>query len=1263
VAAGGAAPSSPPTALVVEAHLPLARANLARPLPFPLAFGYACDLVRAVAQLSDAGVVHGDVRPANLSLALLATPSATGATTEAPGRLLLGGFGRALRVDPRSAGAALALPLKAYALSPLGSAVPAEAAAYTAPEIVVAVRGSATAVPLAKADAWSAGVSLFEMLVGAHPFPGYPVSPAPSSDVAVDAVSGLGRILTAIAAGSFSASSSSSSSAAAASAARPSAAALAAPAVFPADYPGAFCDVLLGLLRPDPAQRLTARGAARRLVALGTGRPTAPLALPVGRYAAPPGTVSGLQGVALGPALSAASGAPLKGASSSSSSSDGKAADMEGDEKKDEEGDGVVMSTGTGSSVAGASAAAYVLVADGAATAAAAAASSPADSPGSLVPYGVVRFEASDADTAAVVIARAAELLDLPRASGNPSDLSLVCAAGRIDPLAPMHRLPASLRNGAAVLTLVPNLSAVAPDVKVHGFGVAAPPPPPIAPPQRSVGRGGGGQEYGGPGAASAAALAAAHAVGIMPGGGGSGAGAGSGGVAGGLASVAPATVGADRVVVFSFEPTGTHKFITLSERETVASTRGTWGTTLLAQGRVGTGPGQVPRYSFSVQVLALDQGAGVAIGFVDPARFDPQDTQFASQRGSWGYSRTGKISNGGDERWIDYGEPYGIGDVITAELIVSKEPRMRFWKNGIPQGIAFRGAELKQVPLTDATGAVTGLREITLVPAVCLGSNAGFQLARVQLKNPEVREFDREKAHHRIQFSEDCSCVWNAGKWATALAAHPGVRTGKLSWAVRLDDTRHGAGVAVGVVDIANFHWDKQNLGASPYSWCYSKTGKKGDGNGFFEYGKAFSNSDTITLTLDMDLCTLSFAVNGDDQGIAYDASSGIGSCTLVPAVCLGSTEGTKMAKVSILGPYPVFRRFNRFACNRKVALTDMYASAETSDKWGTVLVEHPGVRSGKFSFGVYIASAGQGCGAGVGFADADAFDPTTRNLGAATSSWCYSKTGKYSAGAGFDGYGALYKTGDTITAEVDMDAETFRFYLNGKDQGARKAEGIKNMTLLPAVVLGSSDGGHYSKLTLCVPSVTRYDPRRMNKHMTLKEDDRMAFTEGKWCSVLVDHPGSAAAGVLRFAVRLDGEGGAAIGFAEAASFKPYAQNLGASPNTWAISKTGKVSCGDADGFHPFSEKFGQNDVIGAEADMVEGIIRFWKNGNLLGTAFQGLNNLAQAQAQERGGRDKGDKGDKGLLCLVPAVCLGSNTGGKPSSALLVEFDMAWLR
>lgn len=138
----------------------------------------------------------------------------------------------------------------------------------------------------------------------------------------------------------------------------------------------------------------------------------------------------------------------------------------------------------------------------------------------------------------------------------------------------------------------------------------------------------------------------------------------------------------------------------------------------------------------------------------------------------------------------------------------------------------------------------------------------------------------------------------------------------------------------------------------------------------------------------------------------------------------------------------------------------------------------------------------------------------------------------------------------------------------------------------------------------------------------MNLTNGDRTATTDGRWCSALADHPG-VASGLLRFAVRLEGDGGAAVGFAEATIFKPHGQNLGACPGTWALSKTGKVSQGDADSFKPFAEKLVGGDVIGCEADLTDGVVRFWKNGANLGVAFTGL-----------AGRG---------YTLVPSICIGS--------------------
>jgi serine/threonine protein kinase len=710
------------------------------------------------------------------------------------------------------------------------------------------------------------------------------------------------------------------------------------------------------------------------------------------------------------------------------------------------------------------------------------------------------------------------ETWPLPSGPKDPAVvLSLLHAGRKIDPGIPVNKLPHVFAATALVITA--DAAAEPPVITLPGYGVL------------------GGKSTQ---AAAPAVLADAANTGEAP---------SATGATPVPLPVAPAPVGAPipppptvaptvtmkggRPVLYAFSEREKGSTIALSDSNTVATSRDKWATAFLANAVMSERSGS-SRYMFSVRVLQIDQGAGCAIGLADVSAtaglpFDPVMHNLGAQAGSWAYSKTGKISSGKTgSKWEEFGEPFSVNDVVTVDVDV-REGRVKFLKNGISQGVAFLEPELSTA---------------TLKPAVCLGSNGGGKVAKVQLVTPEVREFDRAKAHHRIQFSEDCTTVINSGKWASALAAHPGIAHGKVSWTIRLDDTRHGAGVAIGVVDPEKFDWEKQNLGASQASWCFSKTGKKGDGSGFQEYGKSFTNGDTVTVHLDMDSNTLSFDVNGDDQGIAYDASHGIGRCPLVPAVCLGSTEGNKIARISILSHPSGVRKFDKFACSSKIKLLDGCSKCETSDKWGTVFLDHPGISSsGKLAFAVQILSAGQGCGAGIGFADLRIFKPQTRNLGASEHSWCYSKTGKRSSGSGgFEQYATQFKTGDIVTAEVDLDEDCMRFYLNGHDQGIAFAGGFRERTVVPAVVLGSSEGGNYTQLQVAPPAVTRLDPRRSNKHMTLSAGNRTATTDERWCSALADHPG-VTTGIVRFAVRLEGDGGAAVGFVDSKVFKAYMQ------------------------------------------------------------------------------------------------------------------------
>jgi hypothetical protein len=52
-----------------------------------------------------------------------------------------------------------------------------------------------------------------------------------------------------------------------------------------------------------------------------------------------------------------------------------------------------------------------------------------------------------------------------------------------------------------------------------------------------------------------------------------------------------------------------------------------------------------------------------------------------------------------------------------------------------------------------------------------------------------------------------------------------------------------------------------------------------------------------------------------------------------------------------------------------------------------------------------------------------------------------------------------------------VDFDSETIRFYVNGRPQGDAFTGGLAERVLVPAVVLGSSDGGHHTILQVSHP------------------------------------------------------------------------------------------------------------------------------------------------------------------------------------------------
>jgi serine/threonine protein kinase len=117
------------------------RARLQRgELPVAEALSIARDLARALAVAHAAGIAHRDVKPANVML-----------TAESPSRTVLLDFGIARSLDP-----AATMTSTSFVVGTAG---------YIAPEIAMGGRAYD-----ARADLYSLGIVLYEMLVGAPPF-------------------------------------------------------------------------------------------------------------------------------------------------------------------------------------------------------------------------------------------------------------------------------------------------------------------------------------------------------------------------------------------------------------------------------------------------------------------------------------------------------------------------------------------------------------------------------------------------------------------------------------------------------------------------------------------------------------------------------------------------------------------------------------------------------------------------------------------------------------------------------------------------------------------------------------------------------------------------------------------------------------------------------------------------------------------------------------------------------------------------------------
>lgn len=678
-----------------------------------------------------------------------------------------------------------------------------------------------------------------------------------------------------------------------------------------------------------------------------------------------------------------------------------------------------------------------------------------------------------------------------------------------------------------------------------------------------------------------------------------------------------------DRVgVAPKFSDVARNERVVLSEDRTVAETERSWCSVALDGPPLREG-----RRSWAIRILSAEHGCGCAVGFAvaDRSVFNFAEHNLGAQTGSFAYSKTGKVGRD-SEGYRSFGDAFVTGDVLELDCDVSAGI-IRFWRNGEVQGQTTRNIAFDD-----------GVMGRALIPGVCLGSNTGGKLTRVQWTTPAVRAFDPARAHSRIHLGDDGRSAWNEGKWATVLAAHAGLRSGTLAFSVQLTDVESGGGVAVGVVDGERFDFRSSNLGASPHSWAFSKTGKVGDGTGFRNYAWSFTNGDLVTCIVDATAGTIRYLVNGADLGVAFDEPSLVGRL-LVPAVCLGSSSGTTMCRVMLNPTHRPPLCFSPALTRREggLRLSSENRIAFTEGVWSSALLDHEGIRTGYCTFSVRVLSAESNCGVAIGFSDAFRFNPLRDNLGAAVNSWAYSKTGSIGSGAGFTPFGPRFGSGDVVTADLNMEDGTLAYYLNSRKVGVAFRE-LKGRTLLPGVCLGSNSGGRLSRVEIVPPLPLRWSRRRSSRHVVLEgaEGQNAARTSQKWCTALAEHPGIMR-GRMAFGVRVvecSAHAGLAVGLVDPRKFNAATQNLGAADKSWAVSRTGKRSAGTV--WEPFTERLSirADDLIGVVVDLDDGFIAFYYNERALGQAFSNLSGLG--------------------LSLVPAVCMGSTEGGETVSVRL---------
>ena len=165
-----------------------------------------------------------------------------------------------------------------------------------------------------------------------------------------------------------------------------------------------------------------------------------------------------------------------------------------------------------------------------------------------------------------------------------------------------------------------------------------------------------------------------------------------------------------------------------------------------------------------------------------------------------------------------------------------------------------------------------------------CSGADAGASAVRVSVDD-RTSLFAVDNAHHSLPNGVALVQARSHAQWAGARAT-VGVVQGAHHYEVVVRDdglVRCGWSTTAGSLD---------GLGTDSHGFGFGGTGKKSHAKAFTEYGRPYGHGDVLGVSVDRDAELISYQINGEDFGAAFEIPKRLKRQALFPALCLKNAE-----------------------------------------------------------------------------------------------------------------------------------------------------------------------------------------------------------------------------------------------------------------------------------------------------------------------------------------------------------------------------------